>query len=320
MWKSTRRSIAVCIIFTAMGAAAQDFPNRPVRIVAPFPPGGSSDTALRALADRMRVELGQPIIVENKPGAGTAIGSDYVAKSPADGYTLLFSGSSFVILPSLAKVSYDPVKDFAPVSQVLDLAIFLTVRSDMPVRTVAELVTYLKARPGKVDYGSVGAGSITHMQMEQFKALTRTNPVHIPYKGSAPALTDLIGGRLQMTFDGYPSVGQYVQNGTFRALAVAMPKRSSVLPDVPTLKEAGVPGYDVVAWSALLAPAGTPKPVIARLNAAVNKALNDPDTQARFRAFGGEPVGSTPEELAERIQRETRKFADMARTLGIQPE
>ena len=320
MWKTTRHTIAVCMTLAALGAAAQDFPNRPVRIIAPFPPGGSSDTALRALADRMRTELGQPIIVDNKPGAGTAIGSDYVAKAPADGYTLLFGGSSFVILPSLAKVNYDPVKDFAPVSQVLNLAIFLTVRSDVPVHDVTELVSYLKARPGKVDYGSVGAGSITHMQMEQFKSLTQTNPVHIPYKGSAPALTDLIGGRLQMTFDGYPSVGQYIQNGTFRALAVALPQRSSVLPNVPTLKEAGVPGHDVVAWSALLAPAGTPKPVIARLNEAINKALQDPETQSKFRAFGGEPVGSTPEELADRIQRETRRFAEMARNLGIQQQ
>lgn len=320
MRKITQQAIAVCISLAATAAGAQDFPSRPVRIVAPFPPGGSSDTALRALADRMRVELGQPIIVENKPGAGTAIGTDYVAKSVPDGYTLLFSGSSFVILPSLAKVNYDPVKDFAPVSQVLNLAIFLTVRSDMPVHTVPELVSYLKARPGKIDYGSVGAGSITHMQMEQFKALTQTNPVHIPYKGSAPALTDLIGGRLQMTFDGYPSVGQYIQNGTFRALAVAMPQRSSVLPNVPTLAQAGVPGHDVVAWSALLAPAGTPKPVIAKLNEAVNKALQDPETQAKFKAFGGEPIGSTPEELGDRIQRETRKFAGMARSLGIQPQ
>ncbi len=319
MRTNTRLAVCMALVFAGAGAQAQDFPNRPVSIIAPFPPGGSSDTALRALAERLRVELGQPIIIENKPGAGTAIGSDFVARAAPDGYTLLFAGSSFVILPSIAKVNYRPVEDFAPVSQVLNLATFLTVRADVPANSVGELVSYLRAAPGKVDYSSVGAGSITHLQMAQFAALTQTNPVHIPYKGSAPALTDLLGGRVQMAFDGYPSVGQYVRNGSLRALAVALPARSAVLPDVPTLREAGVPDHDVVAWSALLAPAGTPAPVIARLNAATAAALRDPDTQARFRAFGGEPAASTPAELGERIARETRKFAEMSARLGIPP-
>lgn len=321
MWKCRSHFLLLCALAIATGSApAQDFPTKPIRIIAPYPPGGSSDITLRTLADRMRTELGQPIIIENKPGAGTGIASDYVAKTPADGYTLLFAGSSFTMLPAIAKVNYDPVKDFAPISQVLDLAIFLVVRADLPVHSVAELVAYLKAKPGKINYGSVGTGSITHFQMEQFKAMTHTEPVHVPYKGSAQALTDMVGGRLQINFDGYPTAGPYIRNGTFRALAVAMPRRASILPDVPTMAEAGLPGYDAIAWSGLMAPAGTPRTVINRLNSAVAAALRDPIVLAKLRGIGAEPASSTPEELAARVRRETSKWAETAHALGIQPE
>lgn len=321
MWKCRAHPLLLCALAIAAGSApAQDFPAKPIRIVAPYPPGGSSDMTLRTLADRMRTELGQPIIIENKPGAGTGIASDYVARVPADGYTLLFAGSSFTMLPAIKRVNYDPVKDFAPISQVLDLAMFLVVRADLPVHSVSELVAYLEANPGRINYGSVGTGSITYFQMEQFKAMTHTEPIHVPYKGSAQALTDMVGGRLQISFDGYPTSGPYIRNGTFRALAVAMPRRASILPDVPTMAEAGLPGYDAIAWTGLLAPAGTPKAVVNRLNSAVAAALRDPVVLAKLRGIGAEPTSSTPDELAARVRHETSKWAATARALGIRPE
>ncbi len=311
---------ASALLIVAPALYAQQFPSKPVRIVAPYPPGGPSDSVIRAVAERMRVTLGQPVLIENKPGAGTAIGSDYVAASPPDGYTLLFAGSAMTMLPAVAKVNYDPVKNFAPISGILELAEVLVVRSDLPVTSVKELVDYMKKNPGKVNFANAGTGTVTYFQAEELRAFSGTDFTNVPYKGAAPALQDLLGGRIQATYDGMSSIGPHISSGAVRALAVAMPRRSSALPNVPTMAEIGYPQQEAVAWAGLLAPAGTPKEVIERLHLAVVDAVNDPGVQTRLRGMGGEPASSTPEALGERVRRETEKWPRMARTLGIKPE
>lgn len=313
-------ALPALLALAGITANAQAFPSKPIRVVVGFPPGGTTDVVLRILIDRMRTELGQPLIIENKAGAGGAIATEFVKNAPADGYTLLFGGSSITMRPAIAKVNYDIAKDFAPVSEVVQLATFIVVRNDMPVRTVPELVSYLKANPGKLSYASVGNGSVTHFQTEQFKAVTSTDMVHVPYKGTAPALTDMLAGQLQVIIDSYATSGPFLQNGQLRALAVLLPRRSSVQPTIPTLEEAGVKGVDAVPWSGLMAPAGTPKAVIDQLNAAVVTSLRDPAVQAKIRNVGGEPSGSTPEDLGNRLRRETVKWGDLARNIGLKPE
>lgn len=321
MWNRAVRILFLGALAVTGGASsAQEYPARPVRIIVPYAAGGPTDVALRIVADRMHIELGQPVVVENRPGAGGAVASELVARAPSDGYTLLFGASSLAMLPAVSKINFDPVKDFAPISEVLRLAIFLVVRADVPARTVPELVAYLKANPGKLSYGSAGVGSVTYFQMEQFKALTHTELLHVPYKSTAQALTDLVAGRLQVGFDAIATSGPYIQKGTFRALAVALPQRTSLLPNVPTMAEAGLPGHDAVGWAALLAPAGTSRTVIDRVHAAVVAALGDANVQAKLRSYGAEPASSTPEELGNRLRRETVKWYEAARRLGIQRE
>lgn len=312
--------LVALMAFAGAAANAQAFPSKPIRVVVGFPPGGTTDVVLRILTERMRSELGQAVIIENKPGAGGAIATEFVKGAPADGYTLLFGGSSITMRPAIAKVNYDINKDFAPISEAVQLATFIVVRNEMPVRTVAELVSYLKANPGKLSYASVGTGSVTHFQTEQFKAVTQTDMVHVPYKGTAPALTDMLAGQLQVIVDSYATSGPFLQSGQLRALAVLLPRRSSVQPNIPTLEEAGVKGVDAVPWSGLMAPAGTPKAVIDQLNAALVTSLRDPAVQAKIRNVGGEPSGSTPDELGNRLRRETAKWGELARTIGIKPE
>lgn len=313
-------ALSALLSLAAMGTHAQAFPSKPIKVVVGFPPGGTTDVVLRILVARMRTELGQPLVIENKPGAGGAIATEFVKNAPADGYTLLFGGSSITMRPAIAKVSYDITKDIAPISEVVQLATFIVVRNDMPVRTVSELVGYLKANPGKVSYGSVGNGSVTHFQAEQLKSLTGTDMVHVPYKGTAPALTDMLGGQLQVIFDSYATSGPFLQSGQLRALAVALPHRSSVQPNIPTLEEAGVKGLDAIPWSGLMAPAGTPKAVIDQLNAAVVASLRDPEVLSKIRNVGGEPASSTPDELGNRLRRETVKWGELARSIGLKPE
>lgn len=315
-----RALVALILVLVGTLASAQAFPQRPLRVIAPFPPGGTSDVTLRILAERLRVELGQPIVVDNKPGAGGAIANELAARSSADGYTLLYAGSSYTMLPAVAKVSYDPARAFAAVSQVMDLAVFLVVRSDHPARTVSDLVRDLKSRPGQLSYASVGVGSVTHFQAEQFKSLTGTDMLHVPYKGTGAAMTDILSGQVQVMFDSYATSGPYLRSGQLRGLAVALPQRSSVMPDIPTLAEAGVAGHDGQAWAGLLAPVGTPRAVVDRLNLAVRNALADPDVQAKIRAVGAEVHPSTPQELDQRLQNELTKWAQLARSIGIRPE
>lgn len=286
-------------------------------LVVPFVPGGPTDAVARALTDSLRPRLGQPVVVENKPGAGGSIANEYVARAAPDGYTLLLAGSSLVMNPTLARANYDPVASFTPLSQVLELEIFLVVRPELPVHTLGELIAYAKSRPGRLSYGSVGNGSVTHFQMELLKAMTGLHMVHIPYRGAAPALTDFIGGQLDLMFDSLATSGPYIRNGKARALALAAPTRSRALPDVPTVPEAGVPGYEATAWSGVLGPAKTPAAVVARLNRDIVAATRDPEFQQRVEAIGGSVAGSTAKAFADRIRAETAKWAALARERGM---
>lgn len=301
----------------ALAQSGAAYPSRPVTLVIPFAPGGPTDAVARALADALRPRLGQPVVVENKPGAGGSIANEYVARAAPDGHTLLLAGSSMTINPALAQVSYDPVSSFAPVSQVLELEIFLVVRPDMPVRTLQDFIGYVKARPGKLNYSSVGNGSVTHFQMELLKSMAGLHMVHLPYRGAAPAMTDFLGGQIDCMFDSLATSAPYIANGKARALAVAAPTRSRVLPDVPTFPEAGLPGYEATAWTGVLAPAQTPAPIIERLNREVVAAATDPAFQQRVTAIGARVASSSVQSYGDRIRQETAKWAALAKERGM---
>ncbi len=304
--------------FAAMTAHAQPYPSRPIKIVVPYPPGGFNDTLGRTFAAKFTEDWGQPAVVENKPGANTLIGSDYVAKAAPDGYTLLIVAFPFAVTPSLIKsMPYDTVKDFTPVALAAQSPNLLVVNPALPVKSVADLIALAKAKPDSLSYASTGNGSSNHISMEFFKSLAGVRIVHIPYKGSAPAVTDLLGGQVQVMFDNVPNVLPQVKAGRLRALAQTSATRSAVAPDLPTVAEAGVAGYELTVWFGLVAPAGTPREVIAKLNAEVLKILAMPDVRERFLAQGVEPLGSTPEQFAEHIKAQMAKWGKVVRDAGV---
>ena len=308
-------------VFTGMTALAQSYPSKPIRIVVPYPPGGFNDTLGRTLAAKFTESWGQPAIVENKPGANTLIGSDFVAKSAPDGYTLLIVAFPFAVTPSLIKnMPYDTLKDFAPVVLAAQSPNILVVNPDLPVKSVGELIALAKAKPDSLSYASTGNGSSNHISMELFKSLAGVKLVHIPYKGSAPAVTDLLGGQVQVMFDNAPNVMPQVKAGRLRALGQSGLTRSSVAADLPTVAEAGVPGYEVMVWFGLVAPAGTPREVVMKLNGEVLKILAMPDVRERFLAQGVEPMGSTPEQFGEHIRAQMAKWGKVVRDAGVQAE
>jgi tripartite-type tricarboxylate transporter receptor subunit TctC len=302
-------------------AAAQDsFPSRPIRIVVSFAAGGPTDTVARVMGAKMSEFLGQSVLVENKAGAGGSLGADLVAKSPPDGYTLLMATvSTHAINPGLyKKLPYDAVADFAPVGQVGVTPTSLAVHPSVPVNDVKSLVAYLKANPGKISYGSSGMGSILHLCSEQFRALVGGVQItHVPYRGSAPMMTDLIAGQIQMVFDATPTLLPQVQAGAIRALGAGMATRMRALPDLPTLQEQGVAGFECYTWNAILAPAGTPPAIVARLNDAINKALADPTIFRRLQEVGVDPTpNTTPDKLAAFIKTELAKWAPIIKASG----
>ncbi len=308
-------------VFTGMTVSAQSYPAKPIRIVVPYPPGGFNDTLGRTLAAKFTESWGQPAIVENKPGANTLIGSDFVAKSPPDGYTLLIVAFPFAVTPSLIKnMPYDTVKDFIPVILAAQSPNILVVNPELPVKSVGELIALAKSKPDGLSYASTGNGSSNHISMELFKSLAGVKLVHIPYKGSAPAVTDLLGGQVQVMFDNAPNVMPQVKAGRLRALAQSGLTRSSIAPELPTVAEAGVQGYEVTVWFGLVAPAGTPREVIVKLNIEVLKILAMPDVRDRFLAQGVEPMGSTPEQFGEHIRAQMAKWGKVVRDAGVQPE
>ena len=308
---------AFLFAFLASLAHAQ-YPNRPVKLIVPFPPAGATDIVGRIVAQKLGEQMGQSVVVENKPGAGGSIGSDLVAKSAADGYTLLMATSStHSIGPVLQKLPYDPLKDFAPITHVAYVPNVLVVSPVLPVTSVQELIAYAKARPGQLNFASSGVGTIVHLNGELFKMLAGVDLVHVPYKGTALSIPDVANGSVAMLFDSLASVQPHIKSGRVRPIAVNAQKRSALLPEVPTLAEAGMPAFDRYTWFGMFAPAGTPRDIVARVNAEVATALKAPDLLERFAAAGAEAVGSTPEQFVERIKSDAAKWAEVIKAANV---
>jgi tripartite-type tricarboxylate transporter receptor subunit TctC len=312
--------LAFCAAGVAATAMAQSYPTRVIRLVVPYSPGGGSDVFARTLTPAMSADLGQPIIVDNKPGAATAIGADLVAKSAPDGYTVLLGdNSTYAVNTSLySKLAYDPQKDFAPVSLTARFALLLVVGAAVPAKDVSELVAQAKNSP--LFYASPGTGSPHHLAMEMFRERAQVQMTHVAYKGSAPATTDLLAGTVPIMFLDLASAAQHIKAGKLRALAVSTPERLKDWPDVPTLAESGYPGYEAWAWQGLSVPVATPKPVIDRLNKAYLKAVQDPVNRQKVADQGGELIFSTPEEMRAHIQSETTKWSKLIRDLNIKAD
>jgi tripartite-type tricarboxylate transporter receptor subunit TctC len=321
--KSTMHRLALA---SAVGLAltsaahAQTYPVKPVRMINPFSPGGSLDLVARILSKTMSTELGQTVVVENRPGADGTIGVDHVAKSAPDGYTLLIVQSSITINPSLkSKVPYDPVRDFAPISKVASYMFFLVTHPSVPVRTVKDLIALAKAKPGQLNYGSVGMGSGTHLSGALFEYMAGVKMTHIPYKGTGQVLPALLGGQVELHF-GSTSVVPYVKDRKLAALGVSGTARSAALPDTPTIAESGVPGYEMTAWNALFAPVGTPPAIVNRLNALAKQAMELPESRSVLDAQGLELSLSTPAELGGLVKTELGKWAKVIKAAGIRAE
>jgi len=314
-------TVAVLAMASAASALAQAvYPNKPIRIIVAYTPAGATDILARAVGQKMSEAWGQPVIVENRPGANGNIGTEVAARATPDGYTLLMvTAGSHGVNPSLyRKLTWDAVKDFAPVSLVAMVPNIMVVNNAVPVKNVKELIAYLKASPGKHSYGSPGLGSTAHMSMELFKSMTGTEIVHIPYKGSAGVLQDLIAGQIIVTIDNMPPYLPQVKAGRIRALGVSPAKRSPAVPDVPTIAEAGVPGYDAAAWFGLVAPAGTPKAIVDKLAAETQRILRQPDVAERLSGLGAEPVGSTPAEFGAFMKAEIAKWAKVIKDAKVE--
>jgi tripartite-type tricarboxylate transporter receptor subunit TctC len=310
---------AACLLATASAVHAEPgYPSKPVRLIVPFAPGGSTDVLARLLAEALRPELGQAVIVENKAGAGGNIGGDYVAKSPADGYTLLMAAAGpTVINPSLyAKMPYDPAKDLRPVTLLIQEPNLMAINPKIPAKTVPEFIAYAKTKPTEVSFGSPGNGSPAHLAGEWFNQLAGTTMVHVPYKGTGPALNDLLAGQIAMMIDNMPALWPHVQSGKLRALAVSTDKRATTAPEVPTLSESGVKGLAFGAWKGLMVPAATPTDIVDRLHAASTKALAKPEFRKRLIELGAEPVGNTPAQFAAVIKTETASWAALVKSTG----
>jgi tripartite-type tricarboxylate transporter receptor subunit TctC len=306
----------------ALDAAAQPYPAKSIRFIVPFPPGGSADILARAIGQKAGEGLGQSVVVENRPGAGTAIGAEALAKSAPDGYAIMIGTvSSHAINPALnPKLPFDPVKDFTPVSLVASIPFAMIVHPSVPAKTVQEFVALARAKPGTLNYSSAGSGTSNHLAGELLKSMAGIDIVHVPYKGSAPALNDLISGQVALMFDLVLTAAPHVKSGAVRGLAVTGAKRSSALPDLPTVAESGIPGYEVSAWFGIFAPAGVPQPVVQRLNAEFVKALREPDLRQRLASQGAEPLTSTPDEFAAYLRAEIDKWAKVVKAAGMKAD
>ena len=301
---------------------AQSYPSKSIRYVVPYAPGGSTDIVARVLALKLSEAMGQQVVVDNRPGAGGAIGADIVAKSPPDGYTMVTAVTSIMAINQFLyrKLPYDPEKDFAPVTQVGSLPLILVIHPSLPAKNVREFIAIAKAKPGQLNYGSSGVGTATHMTTELFKAMAGVDLVHIPYKGSGQVMGDVIGGQLALIFDQIVSSLPHVQGGKLRMLAITSAKRFTSLPDLPTIAESGVPGYESISWAGVAVPAGTPKEIVARLHAEIVKVLAMPDIRERFLRDGIETIGSTPEQFSEHIRRERIKWAKVVKDSGAKAD
>jgi len=305
---------------TSLVQAQVAYPTRTVRLIVPSSPGGGTDISARILAPQLTQFLGQQVIVENRPGAGTMIGGEAVARAAADGYTLLMGISTLAINPAMyKKVPYDALKDLAPISQAVALSNVLVIHPSLPPRNLREFIAFVKARPGQLNFASAGKGTSPHLSMELFLVLAKLNMLHVPYKGSGPGVTDLIAGHVPVMMPNMLSAQPHIKSGRLRALGVTGTKRAPGAENIPTIAEAGVPGYEAVQWYGVLAPAGTPRDIIAKLHAGVVRALQNSDVRKRLMNDGAEPVGSSPEQFATYIRAETEKWAKVIKAAGIVP-
>jgi len=308
----------LALSFSVTGASAQQYPDRPLHLIVPFPPGGGADILARTVMPRVEKALGQPIVIENKPGAGGNIGAEYVARAAPDGYTLLYgtNGTHAINASLYRNLRFDPVKDFVPVSRMTTIAAMLIVNPKFPVNSVEDLIRYAKANPGKVNFASAGNGTTSHLAGELFKTMAGIDIVHVPYRGGALAVTDLMTGQVQMMIDVMPNALPLARDGRARGLAVSTATRYPGAPEFPTIAESGLPGFEASAWDGIFVPAGTPAPIVARLNAAISEALGDPQIAEALRARGAVPNPNTPEAFARFIADSSEKWARAVRSSG----
>ena len=321
MQRSLAALAAVTLSLAAAGAVAQTYPNKPIRMVVPSSPGGGTDIVGRVVAQKLSESLGQQVVVENRAGAGTMIGNELVAKSPPDGYTLLMGVSTLATIPSVFRVvKYDALKDFAPITQAVTVPNALTIHASVPARNVKELIALGKARPRDLVAGSAGVGTNPHLSLELFKSLGGIAMVHVPYKGSGQAVIGLISGEIAVLFPSVPTAMPHAKSGRIRVLGVTTTTRVDSLPDAPPIAEAGLPGYEATQWFGVLAPAGTPRPIVDRLHKEITTGLRSADVKQHLAGEGAQVVASTPEQFGAYIRSETEKWARVVKAAGIKPE
>jgi tripartite-type tricarboxylate transporter receptor subunit TctC len=316
------RLIALLVSWVVLSASAQDaYPTRPVRFILPFPPGGGTDILGRLIADRLSAALGQPVVTENRGGAGGNVGAEAAARAAPDGYTILLAAPSLAISPSLySKLNYDPVKDLAPVSLVATVPNVMITHPDVPAKTLQEFIALARDKPGAMNFGSGGSGTSNHLAGELFNIVTGAKLVHVPYKGVNLAMQDVLSGRIHLVVIGIPAAAPHIRSGKLRALALIAPQRSSALPEVPTVAEAGLANFEVTTWYGVLAPAGTPRAAVTRLNAELVRIMHAPEARERLAAMATEPRTSTPEEFAAYLREEIAKWGDVVRKAGLKAD
>jgi tripartite-type tricarboxylate transporter receptor subunit TctC len=312
---------ALALLFVFHAAAAEVYPSKPVRLILPFPPGGGTDILGRLIGERLSAGLGQPVVIDNRGGAGGNVGAEAAARAAPDGYTLLLAATTLAISPSLyAKLAYDPLKDLAPIGLVATVPNVMVTHPSVPARSLQEFIALAKSRPGELNFGSGGSGTSNHLGGELFNMVAGVKLVHVPYKGVNLAMNDVLAGNVQLVLIGIPAVAPHIRAGRLHALAVLAPQRSSALPDVPTAAEAGLPGFEVTTWYGVLAPAGTPRAIIERINTELIRVMNAPDLQPRLADLATEPRSGTPEEFGAYLREEMSKWAEVIRKAGIRAE
>lgn len=313
--------VAVCASLFGMAASAQTYPTRPIRLIVPFAPGGTTDAVARVIGTRLAEIMGQPVVIDNRGGGGTVIGTEALARAPADGYTIMLATPDFTANPSLqSKLPYDTLKDFTPIGSMASYPMVMVVNSEHQIGSVDELIAKAKAKPGKINFASAGNGSMPHLCAELFNSMAGVQLTHVPYKGNGPAVADLLAGHVSMLFTGGPAVAPHIKGGKVKMLAVTTARRHPLLPDVPTIAESGVPGYEVTAWLGVLAPAGLPQDVAARLNQDIGRTLQSPETRERLSILGAELGMSTPQAFGALIRDEIDKWTRVVRNANVRVE